>query len=97
MQDRELIEFAAKASGIEGWWETEYLSFIKRSGGVWAPLDDDGDAFRLAVKLHLGVLSEDVSSVAWDFNFREEVTNKDSCMATRRAIVLCAAKIGKEM
>jgi hypothetical protein len=45
--DRELLELAAKAAGIDGFWSEGYLSFIKRSGGSWSPLDDDGDALRL--------------------------------------------------
>ena len=58
MTDRELLELAAKAAGIEhkGYcgtppglilWETDYG--LK----LWNPLTDDGDALRLAVKLEI--------------------------------------------
>lgn len=57
MDDRELLELAAKAAGIKhpggehcingpAVWDCEALRW-------WRPLTDDGDALRLAVKLHL--------------------------------------------
>jgi hypothetical protein len=70
----------------------------------WDPLNDDGDAFRLAVKLHLivgaygsytsvfqtsaPVPSEEV--VCW-----HGIDNLDPYAATRRAIVIAAAEIGR--
>jgi hypothetical protein len=63
MNDRELLEAAAKSAGIElcwfevgegdpdcdpGWYCTNVTA-----GGMWNPLTDDGDALRLAVKLRL--------------------------------------------
>lgn len=76
MTDRELLELAAKAAGVE--LETPMLGrgkeavfvsgkligFRLEAGGVWNPLTDDGDALRLAVKLRLDVLfSTDVVGV----------------------------------
>ena len=69
MTDRELLELAAKAAGIEIVGPIEkYIvqpnkehigGFIVRNnqGGdsAWNPLTDDGDALRLAVKLGLGI------------------------------------------
>ena len=52
---REDYEMAAKAAGIDGWYEPGYLSFIKRGGGVWRPPEDDGDTQRLAVRLRLSL------------------------------------------
>lgn len=65
--DRELLEMAAKAAGIEmsgtlyrdGTWEPGISHSFKPAGGIgagidvtsWNPLEDDGDALRLAVKL----------------------------------------------
>lgn len=57
MDDRELLELAAKAAGIEhpggehclygpALWDCQRLCW-------WRPLTDDGDALRLAVKLRL--------------------------------------------
>lgn len=111
--DRELLEFAAKAAGIDGWYEVGYLTFIKRTGGPWRPLDDDGDALRLAVKLRLSIdhnhPADQQRWVAADRNGCEGCYAPVSCVedgfedesqrssATRRAIVRAAAEIGKAM
>ena len=90
MNDRELLELAAKAAGIEegigGAFWTEF--------GVFDPLTDDGDALRLAVKL--GILSRHNNDM---LNMLIEAEQKYNLRdaATRRAIVLAAAEIGKEM
>ena len=59
MADRELLEAAAKAAGIEvvgNRHPTDGLN-CDFSGHVvvWRPLIDDGDAFRLAVKLGIKI------------------------------------------
>lgn len=62
MNDRELLELAAKAAGIEYWVvrfapksnPIEKLHITKDGETVeWNPLTDDGDALRLAVKLQM--------------------------------------------
>ena len=62
MNDRELLEKAAKAAGIEYRYEPNSHRFLIEkptliAGGqylaYWNPLTDDGDALRLAVKLKL--------------------------------------------
>ena len=97
MNDRELLELAAKAAGYtftygKEWWD-EYE--LQVHGIRWNPLTDDGDAFRLAVKLELNVLV----GVAQDGEGRiiVETSLDDPYVATRRAIVRAAAEIGKEM
>lgn len=69
MNDRELLELAAKAAGyVVEWreWVTSRLAefgtikHTKQSGfwlggKQWGPLTDDGDALRLAVKLKLAI------------------------------------------
>ena len=61
MNDRELLEFAAKAAGIKikGYYEDEPSLLIKPGPKLpaarWNPLTDDGDALRLVVKLRLVV------------------------------------------
>ena len=97
MNDRELLELAAKAIGTvfvdgESWDE----------GAGWNPLTDDGDALRLAVKLKLLVMpSEDGSIVLVDsystHEHRAENAKQDPYAATRRVIVRAAAEIGKGM
>ena len=67
MTDKELLELAAKAAGIEirgnankwiaqGVTELDLLVWNDRGGdSVWNPLTDDGDALRLAVKLVMDI------------------------------------------
>ena len=69
MTDRELLEFAAKAAGLE--LDTKYGAFHDGSGRWWLsvkvgnewhhwnPLANDGDALRLAVKrrFHINIFS----------------------------------------
>jgi len=57
MTDREMLEFAAKAAGVDFISErsTDQMLWIV-GGGVWSPKHDDGDALRLAVKLELSIL-----------------------------------------
>lgn len=76
---------------------------------LWNPLTDDGDAFRLAVKLNLHVDANELECVVfihgnfWKDEDGEKVTCKmieevhgtDPLTATRRAIVLAAAEIGR--
>ena len=60
MTDRELLELAAKAAGIDVGHSTRFPDntlFLNEQGLLinWNPLTDDGDALRLAVKLGLDV------------------------------------------
>ena len=71
--DRELLELAAKAAGMDGpleWvenqeiWEglgCEYFTgfLVGKHYYQWNPLTDDGDALRLAVKLKLTLAYND--------------------------------------
>lgn len=60
MTDRELLEMAAKAAGVNGWWSGgDYCYAYNNNPNVpvpWNPLTDDGDALRLAVKLGISLL-----------------------------------------
>ncbi|BBI47377.1 hypothetical protein [Pseudomonas phage HU1] len=59
MNDRELLEMAARAAGMprpvddNGVWSSWVGT--PENGHWWDPLTDDGDALRLAVKLHMTV------------------------------------------
>ena len=64
MTDRELLELAAKAAGIDLDWDVPPKSppwIIEGTGddrgptAPWSPLADDGDALRLAAELKLDV------------------------------------------
>jgi hypothetical protein len=52
MTDRELLEDAAKAVNGGAWHPLTHDT----PNGVWNPLLDDGDAFRLAVRLRIDVV-----------------------------------------
>ena len=59
MDDRRLLELAAKAAGLRVEWhegskQTVLLNDIGWAG-FWNPLADDGDALRLAVKLNISL------------------------------------------
>ena len=68
MNDRELLEAAAKAAGLKFNFDISgpYLEASDKDGALfkeWNPLTDDGDALRLAVKLGLAILHDDASAV----------------------------------
>lgn len=108
MDDRELLELAAKAAGIKhpggehcingpAVWDCEALRW-------WRPLTDDGDALRLAVKMMLSVTIGpcEVQAVSISGALRGEFPKEDAIyqnmgIATRRAIVRAAAEIGRAM
>lgn len=68
---------------------------------LWSPLTDDGDAFRLAVKLQVDVKQYgDHVVVLFDGGYIRTGRipyEVDPCAATRRAIVSAAAEIGMAM
>lgn len=100
MTDKELLAKAAKAAGAE--WSDysdrtpDHLE-IKHADGIWRewkPLDDDGDALRLAVNLRIGLEITGVAIYA-DYAGRQliEHVGMNRHAATRRAIVRAAAEI----
>lgn len=108
--DRELLELAARAAGIELVWSkfSNVPTLFKglSSDEVWNPLTDDGDALRLAVKLQMciGIVPSNIkdgyATVALaPANPVEigETHNDDPLAATRRAIVRAAAELGRSM
>ena len=98
--DRELLELAAKAAELHGFWVDAGLNVGSDAAPkIWNPLTDDGDALRLAVKLQIDVTQDGDHVVAW-FDGGYIGTGHipyegDPCEATRRAIVRAAAEIGK--
>ena len=52
MDDKTMLEWAAKAAGAV--WVGHYNRW-ELNGKSWWPLEDDGDALRLAVKLHIHI------------------------------------------
>ena len=70
------------------------------SGWCWDPLNDDGDAFRLAVKLGLDIMlnrsSICIELDQWDHWIVEPHNNSDPYKAVRRAIVRAAAELATQ-
>ena len=105
MNDRELLELAAKAyfddAIVEKYVESQNYLVVNdiTSGTRFAPLTDDGDALRLAVKLEMDLsLGLKGCVVLPDPNISlEELSSDDPYAATRRAIVRAAAEIGKDI
>lgn len=111
MSDKELLELAARAAGIEGAWTDSGcddrgndtgLLLAGNTNYIWNPLADDGDALRLAVKLkidiHQRVVEPRVAAIAAMQSPKIEsvADEKHRLAATRRAIVRAAAALVKE-
>lgn len=102
MNDRELLELAAKAAGVDKYvWSPVAQQHDDDWAGstpiVWNPLADDGDALRLAVKLRIDIIhyqSGVLAELIGNDDCHEE-NGTDPSAATRRAIVRAAAEIGK--
>jgi hypothetical protein len=93
VNDRELLEAAARAAGMQYKWHAEGLLIDERCG-VWNPLTDDGDALRLAVKLRIDVFgSIDARMCETDIGTTSEPDGNDPYAAQRRAIVRAAAAL----
>lgn len=100
MSDEELIKFAALAAGMnlkqwdfDGRRLWQYVGMHDDDIATWSPLDNDGDRYRLAIKLHLfsanrRALDTWVSSYMLQAELPYE-------QAFALAIVRTAAEIGK--
>ena len=107
MTDRELLELAAKAAGIRLEWDGhpdkwQPMYYEGKTYHSFDPLDDDGDALRLAVKLGLFIQINSGSATAWKWrgeNWYEQASDNadDMSATTRRAITRAAAEIGRDM
>lgn len=101
MTDRELLELAAKAALIEyGGYDPKrgLLLYYEHPAepSAWNPLEDDGDALRLAVDLRLACdfSEDDIDVITWSGEsgaITGEADNGDRPSCARRAIVRAAA------
>ena len=80
-------------------FEISYINQGMMTGVEWNPLREDGEALRLAIKLQLeirpGPGAVSVSNVCYGDPLSFVWYNGDPQKATRRAIVMAAAKIAK--
>jgi hypothetical protein len=111
MEDRELLELAAKAAGIvmradlDGCGHGQPMieddvPGVARMVRRWNPLNSNHDALDLAVRLGIDILpgrgTEAWTRAIGQTVFADEPPSVDRSAATRRAIVRAAAAIGKE-
>ena len=92
MTDREMLDMAAKAPGVDQLIEDACDCRRER----WNPLEDDGDALRLAMQLGFAVEPGKCWHSHYGPAFGEDVLG-GVMAATRRAIVRAAAEIGAQM
>lgn len=113
MTDRELLESAARAIGLRA--EFNLANACQLFDGdkyvcFWNPLTDDGDAFRLSMKLHIDLcINNGVVEAIWiDEQLSETHSIEVGCdeafegmeakyAAGRRAITSAAAQMSKAM
>lgn len=111
--DSELLEWAALAADGMVQWENCVPWFVGNDPGVeyeWNPINNDGDALRLAVKLGMNVafipasypnsfceVAAGFDASGWPNVRSNEPHGSDPYAATRLAIVRAAAEIGRQM
>lgn len=99
MDDRELLERAAKSVGLTIWKHGKNGGgFINDRAEAWSPLTNDGDAFRLAVALKVQIIIHNdwVEGLIDGIQLAspQNCYSSDCCMCetTRRAVVMAAAR-----
>lgn len=103
MTDHDLLELAARASGVGPILCYETARNCLRIGlrekyKLWRPLTDDGDALRLAASLNMGLSIHDNHCMACaQKGTMQTVKDIPTLEATRRAIVRAAAEVGKDV
>ncbi|HCJ6265553.1 TPA: hypothetical protein N2C23_006115 [Pseudomonas aeruginosa] len=103
MNDRELLQLAARAAGYQFSYSYRSLSspavpvILAETGRwrQWDPRHDDGDALRLAVLLSLEIHSPKSNPTVMFRTAENDVFYQDACI--RLAITRAAAEIGKSM
>lgn len=101
MNDRELLELAARASGYKLSWSYDnhccWINEMRHNFDVtWNPLTDDGDALRLAASLEMDLRFIGSGAIA-RAHFENSIWPKIKDDDYKRAIVRAAAEIGKSM
>ena len=103
MTDRDYLELAAKAAGIDYHATLEDGTRCIHDGrGYWNPLADDGDEARLEASLGLNILWQSRTVTVGRKHFgpceeRYQDHGGDKQAARRRAGVRAAAEIGRSM
>lgn len=101
MTDRELLELAAKAAGMEIiLWDFGFVPHLRykydHQSFAWNPLNNNGDALLLAVECRISIEFDHIGdAVLAGESSREKYVDSNYCIstATRRAITRAAAAI----
>lgn len=105
-EDRELLELAARAEGrtLGRWFEDfrEQGYMVPGLDAIWNPLEDDGDALRLAAALDLTICTNGQGPYVADGTLKilaaaPPCRAGEEMPAIRRCIVRAAAEIGRTM
>jgi hypothetical protein len=109
MDDREMLELAAKAAGftVHGWINDRFIvNFGDGMRGEWNPLTDDGDCARLQAALQIDNYWDAYQVQMQHIYIRSDEIHKhtaqykdhggDRLAAWRAAVVAVAIAIGKE-
>lgn len=108
-ETRRLLELAARAAGYEVCEPFRNVEFrvsippSHKESFPWAPHEDDGDSFRLAVALEIDVLhrvvgGKRVEAIAPGGWLKIEYCTKETrAAATRLAVLRAAADVGEQM
>lgn len=104
MNDRDLLKMAAKTMGGDAvWTDIDGNLYAGDPEELWNPLDNDGDAFRLAVKLSICIQFIPGCDTAQVYQERDNGDAFNIHVAglgdieTRRIITKAAAEIGRSM
>ena len=105
--DKELLELAAKAAGIDydpdkstphpvsgafwGLWLLIKGEPYEGQRRYWNPLVDDGDALRLVFKLGLRVCIDNRAGVSWIKRFEDSTAHGDDAASATRRAIVRAA------
>lgn len=97
MSEREMLELAAKAAGYQPQGMEDGKLYLHGIQYGWNPLEDDGDALRLAVKIYMfdGSLFKRFMAIRLEETRLNPARSDEEI--TRRAIVRAAAEIGRAM
>lgn len=106
MNDKNILELAAKAAGYNGLgFYDERLGYMwDGEGWTFDPKNDDGDCFRLAAKLRLTVKIEDHECEVFDQSGEclrsigmHHAADEEVLEVVREAVTSAAAEIGRQM
>lgn len=110
MNDRELLELAAKAAGVKLFWKSKPMKdedgyifhqvFAQLEGQTreWSPLTDGGDALALAHQLKIDIFIKDSYACCGMPDSDDYVFVEDpSLKGVYKAITTAAAEIGRNL